>query len=135
MLYVGHFSFESPEKEKESDAFTVESKGGTFTCLVEADSLDDAADKFRDLIISHADSFEIFGSAGAVFIDAIIEVKKLPEEGVLTQLYEPLADGIGSFATTLPGVPAEFCVAYIRPPEEEEEEGQPAFITFGDDVG
>ena len=98
MLYVGHFSFESLEEE--SDAFTVESKGGTFTCLVEADSLDDAADKFRDLIISHADSFEIFGSAGAVFIDAIIEVKKLPEEGVLTQLYEPLADRSGSFATT-----------------------------------
>jgi hypothetical protein len=50
MLYVGHFSFVSPEKEKESDAFTVESKGGTFSCLVEADSLDGAADKFGDLI-------------------------------------------------------------------------------------
>ena len=67
MLYVGHFSFESPEKEKESDAFTVESKGGTFSCLVEAESLDGAADKFRDLIISHADSFEIFGPAGASY--------------------------------------------------------------------
>jgi hypothetical protein len=54
---------------------------------------------------------------------------------VLTQLYEPLADRSGTFATTLPGVPAEFCVAYIRPLEEEEEEGQPAFITFGADVG
>ena len=133
MLYVGHFSFESLEEE--SDAFTVESKGGTFTCLVEADSLDDAADKFRDLIISHADSFEIFRLVGAIFIDSIIEVKKLPEEGVLTQLYEPLADRSGSFATVLPGVPAELCVAYIRPLEEEEEEGQPAFITFGANVG
>ena len=133
MLYVGHFSFESSQEE--SDAFTVESKGGTFTCLVEAESLDDAADKFRDLIISHADSFEIFGSAGGVFIDAIIEIKKLPEKGVLTQLYEPLGNGSGSFATVLPGVPAELCVAYVRPLEEEEEEGQPAFITFGDDVG
>src|SRR5215210_588554 len=108
MLYVGHFSFDS----REPTAAIAETEGGSFTCLVEAESVESAVEKFSDLVISLDDSSEAFESVGDVFLNDIIEVKKLPDQGVLTRFEEHMADELGTISTTLPGVPEEFCVSY-----------------------
>jgi hypothetical protein len=120
MLYVGHFSFtplESADREVEE---------GRFTCLVEAESVEAAAEKFADLIISLDDSFDAFESVGNVYLDDITEVRKLPEEGVLVRYEEWSPDGLGTVSTSLPGVPPEYCVSYDWGPEGQdfEEDGR-----------
>lgn len=131
MLYVGHFSFDS----REPAAAIKETEGGSFTCLVEAESVESAVQKFSDLVISLGDSFEAFESVSGVFLDDIVEVKELPDQGVLTRFEERTADGLGTISTTLPGVPPEFCVSYGwgREDEADEDEGghtvEP-FVTF-----
>ncbi len=131
MLYVGHFSFDS----REPAATIKETEGGSFTCLVEAESVESAVQKFSDLVSSLDDSFEAFESVGDVFLDDIIEVKKLPDQGVLTRFEERTADGLGTISTTLLGVPPEFCVSYGwgREDQGDEDEGEyvaEPFVTF-----
>jgi hypothetical protein len=124
MLYLGHFSFDPPESG--SAIGSTDLGGGWFTCLCEADSADEAVKKFQDLIISLDDSFESFEHVGNVYFETAVEVRKLPEEGVLARFEQSTDDGMGSISTALPGVPPEACVAFDWGREltkEEEEKG------------
>ncbi|MDP9474534.1 MAG: hypothetical protein M3R38_02345 [Actinomycetota bacterium] len=121
MLYVGHFSFYPPDAQDPG----TEIEEGSFTCLVEAESAEAAVDKLRDLIHSLDDSFERFRVVGDVYLDDITEVRKLPEQGVLARYEERMVGG-GTIATSLPGVPPEYCATYAWGDEgqgDEEAEG------------
>ena len=48
MIYIGHFSFDELGPEKEV-------RHGYFSCVVEAEEIDAAINKFKDLIIISAD--------------------------------------------------------------------------------
>lgn len=117
MLYVGHFSFLGPDPSDGTDY----PETGWFTLFAEADSVDEAGDKFRDLIDDHADD-ESFEHVTDVFVESIVEVRKLPERGVLAQM-QIIEPGGGSLTPpSLPGVSEEFCVAYTIGPEPETED-------------
>jgi hypothetical protein len=133
MLYLGHFTFHEPESETTIEDIGFE--GGSFTCIVEAESVEEAGKKFSDLIISLGDSFEDLESVGNVYLESIIEVRKLPDQGVLAHFEHRTAGGLGTISTTLPGVPPEFCVAYSWGREDDENEDEyimEPFVSFED---
>jgi hypothetical protein len=100
MLYVGHFSFEG---ERPEDAVIPGETAGWFTLLVDAESPDEALDKFADLIESLDGRFEGFDDVINIYLDDVTEVRELPPEGVLAHLTEyPALDVRGSISTTLP---------------------------------
>lgn len=53
--------------------------------MAEASSVDEAGDKFRDLIDDHADD-ESFEHVTDGFVESIVEVRKRPERGALAQM-------------------------------------------------
>jgi hypothetical protein len=89
--------------------------------MAEAGSVEEAGEKFRDLIEAGKGTYTAFEDVETVFVDEVIEVKRLPEEGVLA-LFGVRGDPDEEHVVeTLPGVPAEFCVSHVwRAP------GQPA---------
>lgn len=124
MLYLGHFTFGPPESG--AAIGNTDLGGGWFTCLCEAESADEAVNKFQNLIVSLDDSFETFEDVGNVYFETAVEVRKLPEEGVLARFEHSTADGMGRISTALPGVPSEACMAFDWNKEEidvEAEEG------------
>jgi hypothetical protein len=100
VFYVGHFSFDG---ERPEQSLIPGETAGWFTLLVDADSPDEALDKFADLIGSLDGTFEGFDSATDIYVDSVTEVRDLPAEGVLAHWTEyPALDVRGSFSTTLP---------------------------------
>lgn len=100
MFYVGHFSFDG---ERPEDSLIPGETAGWFTLLVEAESADEALDKFGDLIESLDGRFEGFDHLSNVYLDDVTEVRELPPEGVLAHWTEyPALDVRGSISTTLP---------------------------------
>lgn len=119
MLYIGHFSFEGPEPE-----FKAESRErGWFILLAEADSVDNALDKSRDLVGSLKSWFTSFEDVEDVYLDDVTEVDRVPAEGVLARIVHTHDDPPSWVATSLPGVPNEFCRSYGWGPEEPDEDG------------
>ena len=88
-MYVGHFSFDVAGGGSALE--TVDD--GDFTLLAEAESADEALEKFSALIELLDDSFEGFDSVGDVYLDSVSEIKKLPPEGVLSYFTQRSDDG------------------------------------------
>jgi hypothetical protein len=133
VFYVGHFSFEGPELEVKAES----RERGWFTCVVEAESVDAAVDEFRELVGSLKSCFTSFESVEAVYLYDVTEVERVPSEGVLARLVHTYDDPPSWIATSLPGVPEEFCRSYGWGPEEPDEDdgnGVEAvpFVSFGE---
>lgn len=116
-LYVGHFSFDVPDRWAELEAVN----DGDFTLLVKAESADEALGKYRDLIEKLDDSFEGFGAVGNVYLDSVSEIKELPPEGALSHFTKRSDDGRASVSSALPGVEPEYGVAFVWTSAEDEE--------------
>jgi hypothetical protein len=133
MLYVGHFSFEGPEPEFKAEG----RERGWFTCIVEAESMDSAADKLRELVTASKGWFTSFEDVERVYLDDLIEVEKVPIQGVLAHLEHTYDDPHSSISTSTPGVPEEFCRSYGWGAEtnDNDEEGatMEPFVSFGDE--
>ena len=82
MLYLGHFSFDG---ERSEDSLIPGETAGWFTLLVEAESADEALEKFSDLIESLDGRFEGFNHVNNIYLDDATEVGELPPEGVLAR--------------------------------------------------
>lgn len=108
-MYIGYFSFDAHE----SGGRNQRNRSGSFTCLVEAESVGSAAEKFSNPAISLDDSFVPFERVGNIYLDDIIEVTKLPEQGMLARYEARTTDRLGTISTSLPGVPPEFYVSYV----------------------
>lgn len=79
MLYIAHLSFD-PVK----DAIKENQRHGHFTIVMEADDVDSAMEKAKSLIQSvHAKGY-LFNPEMAIYLDVCVEVKSLPEQGLLT---------------------------------------------------
>jgi hypothetical protein len=129
MLYVGQFSFDVAE----GDSSPMEYDRGFFTTLVEAGSAEEAVEKFENLIRS-ADDSEPFEGVGDVYLDVAIEVRELPEEGLITYIEHHEADGSGSLSMVLPEAPPESAAAFSwgQEPEEGEEYTATPFMPLED---
>ena len=133
MLYLGHFTFHGERPEGEPAAGPTV---GWFTMLAEADSPNEAKDKFGSLIESLDDEgFEGFDSVRGVYLEDVTEVETLPSEGVLARWHEYHGlDSFGSVSTTLPRS-ADGVASYEWGPDvQEDDEYTPKpFYTWGND--
>ena len=135
MLYAGHFSFVGPRRE----ALAEPRARGRFLLMAEAASIEEAGEKFRHLVERAKGTYASFEDVEVVWVDDVIGVRRLPEEGVLALFGVRLDPDEGYFTETLPGVPAEFCVSYAwrapgQPPaSEDDDEGEDEpFVNFGE---
>src|SRR5919112_6250877 len=133
VFYVGHVSFEGPEPE-----FKTQGRGrGWFTLLAETESVDEAVDRFRELVESLKSWFTSFEDVESVFLDDITEVERLPREGVLARFVHAYDDPPSWISTSLLGVPEEYCRSYgwgedtSDEDDEERVEVEP-FLSFGE---
>ena len=136
MFYVGHFTFdgENPEDSPLAGPTT-----GWFTLIVEAESVDEAVDKFGDLIESLDGHFEGFDDMRNIYLNDATEVRELPPEGVLAHWHKyPGDDARGSISTSLPPKAPDGVAAFEwRSGEaaEDSEDGEAAepFYTWEDE--
>ncbi len=142
MFYVGLFSWVGVKPRIRSEGRTK----GQFTLLAEADSVEEAGEKFYDLITGMRLWSSLFEDMARVHVEDLTEVRKLPDEGVLAfwEQTEDLGEGVyGSISASLPGVSEKYCCSYTprwtdgaeeyEEPDEDEgwvEEDVEPFVTF-----
>ncbi len=71
MLYLGNFSFDETGPENEE-------RHGYFTCTVEAQDADSAANIFKEYILGLKETAKIFHGIIAVYIEDIFEIHNVP---------------------------------------------------------
>jgi hypothetical protein len=77
MLYVTHFSYEGPETNPVH---------GSFVCLAEAEDLDACLKKCHGLIADLHAKGDLDGNLRHIYLDAAVQVKAVPQAGVLTHM-------------------------------------------------
>jgi hypothetical protein len=103
MLYLAHFSFENAKGKKQN---------GYFTCMVDAENFQGALEKIRPLLADLDRRRHIFEKPVSIYLDDLIEIRKIPPEGLLAHMITrdgPLKSGESH---SLPGVDASFCRSY-----------------------
>lgn len=124
MNYLAHFSFD----EDDGGRF------GYFTMVVAAKDADIAIDKFKAEIQALHASKDVFDRITEIYLDDIIEIRRMPDKAVLTRYESRSRDGTGSISTSVLS-PTKAMTAFNWLPdgkeeiEKEEYEVYP-FITF-----
>jgi hypothetical protein len=127
MIYIAYLSFHE---------LATEEGQGNFSCVVDADGVDAAANKTADLIEALHQSSDAFAGIREIFLDEIVQINSMPSQGFLAHWqWAPGATG-ETVSTVLPGVDETYCEAFGPEPEdgadEDAEEGvviEP-FVTF-----
>ena len=125
MLYLAHMSCEEPLVNDPE-----QSNYSTFTCIVEADNVEQAQKKLRNLIFKLRKDHDMFGRVSEIYLDDLIEIKKVPLDGFLAR-YESrtLREEFDTLSTSLPGVDEEHCAQYTLLPSQAQEADEPAMLT------
>ena len=126
MLYLAHFSFDGEYKGEPTH--------GWFTCMVEADDIEASVDEFHHLINKLQKDEDIFQFVTKVYLEDIIQIRQVPEEGFLGHYSSSPGQAPPSIATTCWGDTHSYCESFspISPDHEESQEIEP-FIVFRDD--
>jgi hypothetical protein len=113
MLYIGHFSF---------NGFEEKPKHGYFTCLVDASSVEESLDKFRNLLGRLADDGEVFQDVSSVYLDVVTEVKEIPPVAFLAHMATRNGELTSSISTSLPEPDKRYWEAFAVAPESKDDE-------------
>ena len=100
MTYLAHFSYESrvdPQTRIMSDWH------GYFTCVTEAEFLDQALKIFEALLRRLAHSTSVFSDVEEVFLESCIEIKSVHRKGLLTFFKEMRGMSEGAISASLVG--------------------------------
>ena len=126
MLYLAHFSFDGEYRGDPTH--------GWFTCMVEADGIEASVDEFHHLINKLQRDEDIFQFVTKVYLEDIIQIRKVPEEGFLGHYSSSPGEAPPSIATTCWGNTDGYCESFspISSDAEEAQEIEP-FIVFQDD--
>ena len=126
MLYLAHFSFDGEYKGEPTH--------GWFTCMVEADDIEASVDEFHHLINKLQRDEDIFQFVTKVYLEDIIQIRQVPEEGFLGHYSSSPGEAPPSIATTCWGDTDNYCESFspISSDNEESQEIEP-FIVFRDD--
>ena len=126
MLYLAHFSFDGEYKGDPTH--------GWFTCMVEADGIEASVDEFHHLINKLQKDEDIFQFVTKVYLEDIIQIRQVPEEGFLGHYSSSPGEAPPSIATTCWGDTDSYCESFspISSDNEESQEIEP-FIVFRDD--
>ena len=99
MIYIGHFSFDELGAEKEI-------RHGYFSCVVETDSADAAANEFKELILSLKKMNDVFSNMVTVYLEDIIELRDVPQRAIVTRIQSSAGEFPKSISRSLPHVVA-----------------------------
>ena len=126
MLYLAHFSFDGEYKGDPTH--------GWFTCMVEADGIEASVDEFHHLINKLQRDEDIFQFVTKVYLEDIIQIRQVPEEGFLGHYSSSPGEAPPSIATTCWGDTDSYCESFspISSDNEESQEIEP-FIVFRND--
>ena len=126
MLYLAHFSFDGEYRGDPTH--------GWFTCMVEADGIEASVDEFHHLITKLQRNEDIFQFVTKVYLEDIIQIRQVPEEGFLGHYSSSPGEAPPSIATTCWGNTDGYCESFspISSDAEEAQEIEP-FIVFQDD--
>jgi hypothetical protein len=126
MLYLAHFSFDGDYKGEPTH--------GWFTCMVEAEDVEASVDKFHHFINKLQRNEDIFQFVTTVYLEDIIQIKQIPEEGFLGHYSSSPGEAPPSIATTCWGDTNSHCESFSPVPFDgtETQEIEP-FIMFRDD--
>ena len=115
MLYLAHFSFDGEYKGEPTH--------GWFTCMVEADDIEASVDEFHHLINKLQKDEDIFQSVTKVYLEDIIQIRQVPEEGFLGHYSSSPGEAPPSIATTCWGDTDSYCESF-SPISSDNEESQ-----------
>jgi hypothetical protein len=126
MLYLAHFSFDGEYRGDPTH--------GWFTCMVEADGIEASVDEFYHLINKLHRDEDIFQFVTKVYLEDIIQIRQVPEEGFLGHYSSSPGEAPPSIATTCWGDTDGYCESFspISSDAEEAQEIEP-FIVFQDE--
>jgi hypothetical protein len=125
MFYVGHFTYTGVQRRPQGRGRAE----GWFTSIVEAESAEEAGEKLRELVKNAGACLTPFQELEFVFLDALIEGERLPEEGVIAHFVGETEDEDTTVDISLPAVSSEFCRAYFPRGAADNGEQEP-FVTF-----
>lgn len=103
MIYLAHFSFEISSGKK---------KHGYFTCVVDAEAIEAALEKIRTLLANLEHRRHTFETPVSIYLDDLIEIRKIPSEGVLAHMITREGPLKNAESHSLPGVDASFCQSF-----------------------
>ena len=115
MLYIGHFSFDeigSAEKIRH----------GYFTSVVNAENVDHAVNKFKEVIYSMRKADETFRQIITVFMEDIVEFHHVPANAVVTRIQSSAGQFPESITRNLPGVDSPGIKIYGFEPDVRDSE-------------
>ncbi|MGD2037694.1 MAG: hypothetical protein PVH28_07410 [Desulfobacterales bacterium] len=115
MIYIGHFSFDELGAEKEI-------RHGYFSCVVETDSADAAANEFKELILSLKKMNDVFSNMVTVYLEDIIELRDVPQRAIVTRIQSSAGEFPKSISRSLPHVVAPGINVYGWAPDIEADE-------------
>jgi hypothetical protein len=123
MIYFAHFSFESAESKK---------KHGYFTCIVDAENFQAALEDIRSLLSDLEHRQHVFEAPVSIYLDDLIEVRKIPSEGVLAHMITREGPLKNAESRSLPGVDASFCQSFsVEASDKDRQTAEiSAFMTF-----
>ena len=99
MIYIGHFSFDELGPENEV-------RHGYFSCVVETDSAEAAANEFKELIFSFKKMNDFFSNITTVYLEDIIEIRDVPRRAIVTRIQSSAGEFPKSISRSLPNVVA-----------------------------
>jgi hypothetical protein len=115
MIYIGHFSFDEVGAEKEI-------RHGYFSCVVETDSADAAANEFKELILSLKKMDDVFSKMVTVYLEDIIELRDVPRRAIVTRIQSSAGEFPKSITRSLPNVESPGIIVYGWEPDIEADE-------------
>ena len=115
MIYIGYFSFDELGAEKEI-------RHGYFSCVVEKDSAEAAANEFKELILSFKKMNDVFSNIVTVYLEDIIELRDVPRRAIVTRFQSSAGEFPKSISRSLPHVVAPGINVYGLSPDIEKNE-------------
>lgn len=132
MIYTGHFTFfkdaTNPPPFSQSDECH-----GHFTAVTEAESYEQALERFRALIARLHSEEDFLDGMTDIFLDACVECRSIPEAGFLTYYQERYGTMRGSISTSVVGADehqAVECSGAFKDDEEDDESSCPPFVSL-----
>lgn len=115
MLFIGHFSFDEIGADGQP-------KHGYFSSIVDAETPDDAVDKFEVHIKEMKDTDRQMVGVVNVYIEEILRIATIPKTPIITRLQSSAGEFPASISHSLPGVFGEDVEAFGFAPDVDDHE-------------
>ncbi|MGD8801212.1 MAG: hypothetical protein PVJ44_22035 [Desulfobacterales bacterium] len=115
MIYIGHFSFDEIGTDQKV-------RHGYFSCVVDSDSAEAAANEFKELIFSLKKMDDVFKNILKVYMEDIIEMRNVPRKAIVTRIQSSEGKFPKSITKSLPHVAAPGINVYGWSPDVDENE-------------